>query len=195
VLCSSPSRLVIFAIVCGVIVYVYHRTDPTASLSGATSRALELAQGGTDAVAPTTLVVSAAGFSHFRNLYLRNGTIFLLSPPGAPAYDPKTGGGGGLKDVFGLELLPIKEITSTGLASDQPWEVREATEQDIQVIPWEDRALLDLDIQKPFRVKGTTVSTPARSASSSTMSRVWSDFWLCIFCCVAVDQRSRFPLP
>lgn len=147
-----------FAAVCGVILYVYHRADPPASSFSPSTRRNTLASKRSSAISPSSVTVSIAGFNHFENLYLRNGTIFLLSPPGAPAYDPEKGGGGGFKDLFGVDLPPIEHITSTGLASDTPYEVRQATANEIQVIPWEDRALLDLDIHKPLRIDGTTVS-------------------------------------
>ena len=139
----SRSRLVCLAVVCGLFLYAYHRSDGTspsafsssssfAPVSGSSRSRRPHANARPPQIAPSKLVVSLAGFNQFENLYLMNGTVYLLSPPSAVApYDPKEGGGGGFKDVFGNELLPRNQITSTGLVSEAAYELREATENEI----------------------------------------------------------------
>ncbi|KAL7409809.1 hypothetical protein BDY24DRAFT_418522 [Mrakia frigida] len=105
---------------------------------------------------PTTLLTTDAGYHSFDSLYLKNGTVYLLSAPNAPPYDPVQGGGGGFVDVLERELLPIRQITSTGLPSGDDQKLRDATAREIRVLKWEERSLLELDERKVLRVEGTT---------------------------------------
>ena len=160
----APFRVALLCVISLLFVLVYHRSHAAPSSSrlasrwsaASSQRPVSVSPAG---IQPSKLVVSIAGFSHFENLYVKNGTVYLLSSPGAAAYDPIEGGGGGFVDVNGVELLPRRQITSTGLASIQPFELREATENDITVLPWEDRSLLELDTRQPLQVAGTTVSS------------------------------------
>lgn len=83
-------------------------------------------------ILPTTLLSADAGYHAFGSLYLKNGTIFLLSPPGARAYNDKKGGGGGFRDILGRELETLGRITSTGRMSATDMAYRVPTEEDIR---------------------------------------------------------------
>lgn len=107
----------------------------------------------------TNVLTSAAGFNFFETIYLKNGTFFCLSPPGAPPYDPDQGGGGGFVDLRGVELPRRAELFSNGLpTASGDYVNREVSKHDIDVLAWEDRYHLGLDERPPLRTDGTTAS-------------------------------------